>query len=410
MKILVQKFGGTSLENAEIREKALKKIIGAIEEGYSPVVVVSAMGRNGSPYATDTLKNLIALNRAPENNKNLDLLLSCGEIISAVVLSDLLDNAGYPARALTGWQAGILTDDHFGEADILSIDKELLLSYLEQGIIPVVTGFQGITLHKEVTTLGRGGSDTTAVALAVALKAAAAEIFTDVDGIMTADPRVVPKASMLSEIHYDEVFQLADQGAKVIHPRAVEIARQNSMPLRIRNTHSNHPGTLISSHRQQFDTLYRRNKPQELLTAITHKDNLVQFVLHSHGDPVAESNLFDEMASSGISIDMINFSVEQKAFIVESFTSERLQDLLINRGFAHDLHPDVSKVTIVGNRINGIPGVMATVVRALTQENIPLLQSSDSHATISCLVSSAMAVKAVKALHREFGLDHSLQG
>lgn len=407
MKIIVQKFGGTSLENTEIRQMALEKIIDAIKEGYSPVVVVSAMGRNGSPYATDTLKGLIALNRTPENSKNMDLLLSCGEIISAVVLSDLLDNAGYPACALTGWQAGILTDDHFGEADILSIDKDLLLSYLEQGIIPVVTGFQGITLHKEITTLGRGGSDTTAVALAVALKAAAAEIFTDVDGIMTADPRVVPQASMLPEIHYDEVFQLADQGAKVIHPRAVEIARQNGMSVRIRNTRSNHPGTLISSQRQQFDTLYRRSSPQELLTAITHKDNLVQFVLHSYGDPVDESKLFDDMASSGISIDMINFSVEQKTFVIDATTSDKLQALLIERGFTYDIHPDVSKVTIIGNRINGIPGVMATVVRTLTKENIPLLQSSDSHATISCLVSSNMAVRAVKSLHQEFGLDHT---
>jgi len=407
MKILVQKFGGTSLENPDVRQMALEKIIHAINEGFSPVVVVSAMGRNGSPYATDTLKGLIALNRTPGNNKNLDLLLSCGEIISAVVLSDLLDHAGYPACALTGWQAGILTDDHFGEADILNIDKEALMTYLEQGLIPVVTGFQGMTLHREVTTLGRGGSDTTAVALAVALKAAAVEIFTDVDGIMTADPRVVPQASMLQEIHYDEVFQLADQGAKVIHPRAVEIARQNGMPVRIRNTRSNHVGTLISSQRQQFDTIYRRNKPQELLTAITHKDNLVQFVLHSYGDPVAESKLFDEMASSGISIDMINFSVDQKAFVVDASTSGKLQDLLIEREFAHDIHPDVSKVTIIGNRINGIPGVMATVVRTLTKESIPLLQSSDSHATISCLVSSELAVRAVKALHREFGLDHA---
>lgn len=405
MKILVQKFGGTSLDNEETRQLALEKVIQAINEGYSPVVVVSAMGRNGSPYATDTLKNLIALGRTPENHKNLDLLLSCGEIISAVVLSDLLEQAGYPANALTGWQAGIVTDDHFGEADILSIEKASLISCLEKGIIPVVTGFQGMTLHREVTTLGRGGSDTTAVALAVALKAVGTEIFTDVDGIMTADPQVVPKASMLEEIHYDEVFQMANQGAKVIHPRAVEIARQNGMPVRIRNTRSNHPGTLISGNRQQFDTAYRRSNPQELLTAITHRENLVQFIVYACGDIQAESRLFDDIAASGISIDMINFSVNEKTFIIDAPSRSKLETMLQERHFRCDVHPQVSKVTIIGNRINGIPGVMATVVRALTQAEIPLLQSSDSHATISCLVPSAFAKQAVKALHRAFGLD-----
>jgi aspartate kinase len=405
MNILIQKFGGTSLEDPETRQQAIEKIILAKEAGFSPVVVVSAMGRNGSPYATDTLKNLIGINQSYGNHKHMDLLLSCGEIISAVVLSDLLESAGLSAAALTGWQAGIITDDHFGDADILSIEKETLLGYLEDHIIPVVTGFQGMTSRREITTLGRGGSDTTAVALGVALKAAAVEIFTDVDGIMTADPRVVPQACMLDEIHYDEVFQMADQGAKIIHPRAVEIARQNNISIRIRNTRSGHPGTLICSSRQSFDTRYRTGCRQELLTAVTQKNDLTQVIIYPSSNEAAESRLFDTMSASGISIDMINFSLKHKAFIVEAEKTEKLCRLLEEGRFRFEVCPHVSKVTIIGNRITGIPGVMATVVRALTREGIQLLQSSDSHTTISCLVKSTDAHRAVQALHREFGLD-----
>lgn len=408
MNILVQKFGGTSLSDQEARQQALHKIIMAVEQGLSPVVVVSAMGRNGSPYATDTLKSLISLNRPAERHKNMDLLLSCGEVISAVVLSDLLEKAGFQAVALTGWQAGIVTNDHFGEADIISIEKETLLHYLEQGIIPVVTGFQGMTARREITTLGRGGSDTTAVALAAALKADSVDIFTDVDGIMTADPRIVPQACLLDEIHYDEVFQMADQGAKVIHPRAVEIARQNGVSIRIRNTGTDHPGTLICARRQAFDTAYCTSRQTELLTAITQKSGLTQVVIKASGDDQAESYLFDTMAASGISIDMINFSLDYKAFIIDSEVTEKLVCHLDDARFRYDLRPHVSKVTIIGNRMTGIPGVMATVVRALTREGIQILQSSDSHTTISCLVTSDTVSQAVRALHQEFGMDQHI--
>ncbi|MEN1762104.1 aspartate kinase [Anoxynatronum sibiricum] len=404
MKIIVQKFGGTSLAAPEAREQALRKIGQAKQKDLMPVVVVSAMGRNGAPYATDTLKNLVAMEGTPTSQKNLDLLLSCGEIISAVVVSDLLEASGHPAVALTGWQAGIVTDDHFGEADILSIEKEKLLGYLEQGIIPVVTGFQGINARQEITTLGRGGSDTTAVALGAALKAECVEIYTDVNGIMTADPRVVPQACMLDEIHYDEIFQMADQGAKVIHPRAVEIARQNGVTLRIRNTMSDHPGTLICARHQTFNTAYTTQR-EELLTAITQKDGLTRVVLVSQGDAATESLFFDDLATSGISIDMINFSTDRKAFVIDNSGVSRFHQLMESRPFTCELFPEVSKVTLIGNRMTGIPGVMATVMRALTDQGIPLLQSSDSHATISCLVPSPEAHRAVQALHQSFGLD-----
>ena len=405
MKVIIQKFGGTSLADADHRNLALKKIQSARDSGYAVVVVVSAMGRHGSPYATDTLKNLIGLQRTVQNPKNMDLLLSCGEIISAVVLSDLLESSGCPSTALTGWQAGIVTDDQFGNADILSIEKERLSSYLERDVTPVVTGFQGINARQEITTLGRGGSDTTAVALGAALKAEQVEIYTDVDGIMTADPRVVTNACILDEIHYDEIFQMADLGAKIIHPRAVEIARQNQVILRIRNVSSEHPGTLVHACRHHFDTAYRTSRQEDLLTAITQKDHLAQVVMHSDGEDPAKTQFFQEMADEGISIDMINFSPDRYQFVLDDMHLPSLQRLLSHRSFVYETRQEVSKVTIIGNRITGIPGVMASVIRALTQVEIPLLQSTDSHTTISCLVDSASAAKAVQALHQEFRLD-----
>lgn len=407
MKIIVQKFGGSSLATPHSQEMAVKKIVHAIQAGYIPVVVVSAMGRNGSPYATDTLKNLLSIDGSITDSRHMDLLLSCGEVISAVVLSNQLQKTGYESEALTGWQAGIVTNDHFGCAEILSIEKDVLQLYLDKRIIPVVTGFQGITANQKVTTLGRGGSDTTATALGAALSAECVEIYTDVDGIMTADPQVVQDACILDEIHYDEVFQMADQGAKIIHPRAVEIARQNNLSLRIKNTHSNHPGTLICSQRQQFDLGYASHDPQNLLTAVTQKNNIAQVIISQIETGLQdESHLFSTMADLGISIDMINFSPKRKMFTISNEKVSALTDLLKKYPVKFSVTTDLSKVTVIGNRMTGIPGVMARVFSALAKEKIEILQSSDSHSTISCLVVEDHATKAVQSLHHFFSLHH----
>ncbi|RQD72572.1 MAG: aspartate kinase [Tindallia sp. MSAO_Bac2] len=405
MNIIVQKFGGTSLATSENQMDAINKIVSAAKNGYMPVVVVSAMGRNGSPYATDTLKSLLSIDGTMPDSRHMDLLLSCGEVISAVILSDKLKKAGYESEALTGWQAGIVTNDHFGCAEILSIEKEVLKSYLEKDIIPVVSGFQGITMDREITTLGRGGSDTTAAALGAALNADCVEIYTDVDGIMTADPRVVDDACILEEMHYDEVFQMADQGAKVIHPRAVEIARQNNLSVRIKNTRSDHPGTLICSQRQHFDLRYSSHGPEHLLTAVTQKNDIAQVIISRMETGLQEeSRLFEDMANCGISIDMINFSPERKIFTIEEGKTIELKNLLENYPVQFNVTPQLSKVTVIGNRMTGIPGVMATVFSALAEEGIRILQSSDSHATISCLVRQNEAPRAVQSLHRFFKL------
>lgn len=237
MRILVQKkFGGTSLSTAKAREHVIEHISDALKHEYKLVVVVSAMGRKGEPYATDTLLDLIANNGNSLPAREKDMLLGCGETISAAVLCSQLNSRSIPAVAFTGAQAGIFTNDSFGAAQIQSIQPGRIEEELERGNVVVVTGFQGITNGNDLTTLGRGGSDTSATALGAALKAEMVEIFTDVDGILTADPRIVEDAKPLSHVSFAEICNMAHSGAKVIHPRAVEIAMLANVPVRVRST------------------------------------------------------------------------------------------------------------------------------------------------------------------------------
>ena len=210
MDIIVQKFGGTSVSSKESRNKVSDKIIERYNEGHKVVVIVSAMGRKGDPYATDTLLEMI--NRKATTNKEIDLLISCGEIISAVVLANHLFERGYNATVLTGYQAGILTNSNFGNAEIININAENVIKHLNEDKIVIVAGFQGSNEYGEITTLGRGGSDISAVAIGNAINCSQVEIFTDVDGIMTADPNIVPNAKVLRRMCYSEVYQLAEDG------------------------------------------------------------------------------------------------------------------------------------------------------------------------------------------------------
>ena len=221
MRIIVQKFGGTSVATPEIRDLVVKKVEKARLQGYNPVVVVSAMGRKGESYATDTLIDIARTANRNIASRELDQIMCCGEMISAVIMTSTLQAAGIDAIMMTGGQAGIITDNTFNNARILKVDPSRMTAFIKMGKVPVVCGFQGMTVDGEFTTLGRGGSDTTAAALGSALNAEMVEIYTDVDGIMTADPRIVRNAKILESISYGEVCQLAHQGAKVIHPRAV---------------------------------------------------------------------------------------------------------------------------------------------------------------------------------------------
>ncbi|MGE5629817.1 MAG: aspartate kinase [Caulobacteraceae bacterium] len=405
MKLLVQKFGGTSVANQERREMVVDKIEGALKRGYFPVVVVSAIGRNGDPYATDTLINFANSVGVKGNPREMDMIMSCGEIISCVILANTIKKRGYDSIVLTGGQAGIITDENFGDAEVLRVDPKIIYESIEKNIIPVIAGFQGVTEKNEITTLGRGGSDVTGAIIGEALNSEAVEIYTDVEGVMTADPRIVPDARVMGTIYYNEVFQMAEYGAKVIHPRAVEVAMRSNIPLFIKNTLSDSEGTLVTSCDK--NRRYREDKREKLITAIAHVGNRVQVRVYfdnSAGERENDIYLFKMIAIEGISIDMINVNPELKVFIIEDNNCEKLERLLKEHNYHYECKRNCSKVTIIGNRMRGVPGVMAKTINALTQHKIDILQTSDSHTTISCLISSEHTSLAVNALHQEFEL------
>ncbi len=397
MRILVQKFGGTSLANSESREQAIEKVLEAKKSYDSIVVVVSAMGRLGEPYATDTLLSLIDIQNTKLSDRELDLLMSCGEIISCVNIANLLNEKGLKAYALTGGDAGITTDNKHRNAEILNVDTEHLQNILKEGFIAVVAGFQGKGTNNEITTIGRGGSDTTAALLGAALNAEAVEIYTDVDGIMTADPRVCPTASIIDEISYTEVFQMADSGAKVIHPRAVELARRAGIPLIIKNTFSTAKGTYIT----QYNKLERRTIAEKLITSIAHRRSRVQFSVD--GD-IDDEKFFGQLADMGVSIDMINIFPQKSVFTIEDEKKSVVLELLKVFNAKYTFVESCCKVTVIGERMTGVPGVMAKIIKSLSSSGIKILQTSDSLTTIACLIKESDLEKAVKALHKDFEL------
>lgn len=405
MAIIVQKFGGTSLQSHEGREAAAHWVVKARAQGDSPVVVVSAMGREGDPYATDTLLKLVQSDRTIPAYET-DLLMSCGEVISAVVMAGYLRIRGLTPRVLTGGEAGIRTDERFGDAEILKVVPHPILTATEHGMVPVVAGFQGETQDGRVTTLGRGGSDTSAVAIGAAIGAEVVEIFTDVDGIKTADPRIVPDARTILQMDYEEVFQLANLGARVLHPRAVELARQFSVRLRVRSTFSHSMGTLVAAGRQSFDPWAHRH-PDHAVTGVTHLERLVQIVVESNDpqDTQWAYPVFQALGESGVSVDLINIFPNRAYFCVPDEKSQVATDTLERRGYRYQCHHDRAKVSIVGSAIQGLPGVMGRVMGALARQQVEVLQSSDSHSTITLLLHRKDMEKAVQALHVQFGLS-----
>lgn len=405
MRIIVQKFGGTSVASEQGRQAVLGKIKEALAAGFAPVVVVSAMGRAGDPYATDTLIDLVGRgSTAPPAPRELDLLMSCGEIIAVTVLVQVLRTAGIEAAAMTGGQAGILTDGTYGQARILEVRPDAVRKALENGKVAVVAGFQGATAEGEITTLGRGGSDTTAAALGVALRAEMVEIYTDVDGVMTADPRFVSKARPLASMTYTEICEMAHLGAKVVHPRAVEIAMEGRIPLRIRSTFSPSPGTLVTDGRSIAGVEIKADK---VVTGIAHISDIALIRITSTRDINATGQvveIFKTMAGSGISVDMINVSPLAVNFVVRECERDKAARLLSELGLGVETQTGVAKVSVVGAGMRGVPGVMARVADCLHRAGIPILQSTDSHTNISCLVPAEQMSSAMEALHEEFEL------
>lgn len=399
--IVVLKFGGTSVATEAGRGALCARVREQRAAGKAVVVVVSAMGRRGDPYATDTLLELAEKGSLIPADR--DLIASCGEVISAVVVASRLRACGVDAEALTGAAAGILTDENFSDATIQSVMTAPVLARCERDCVAVVCGFQGLAPSGRLCTLGRGGSDTTASALGAALGAEAVVIYTDVDGVMTADPRAVPAAAVIDTIRADELFQMAQCGSKVVHMPAAELALASGVSLLVKNTYSEHPGTRV----EQDIALFR---PGALATAVASTSDVARFCVDL-GDCEgadchlrAQAEIYRRLAAASISLDMFTPAGENLYFTVKRASSDPVEAVLRELGLSFLRQGGLAMATVIGAGMHGVPGVMATVATALERAGIDIFQVADSHTTISVLISGEHETAAVRALHAAFGL------
>ena len=400
-KTIVQKFGGSSLATAELREVAASRVLETRAKGFSPVVVCSALGRAPDPYATDSLLALLGPTRGGANR---DLLLSCGESMACAIFAELLTSWGADAQAMTGSQAGIITDGNFGDAKILRVDPANLFAALERGVIPVVAGFQGATESGAVTTLGRGGSDLTAIALGDALGSESVDIFTDVSGVMTGDPRRIAGAHTIDRVNYAEMVELAADGAKVMHARGAELARTTETPYQIKGLRSNFGTTIDEGHKP--DSL----KPVSGITSL--RDVVFVRIIQGELDDVVkrrelEVELFRRLAEADVSVDMINVNNAGIFFIVDVDKMAVAREVLAGLNVAIRVRAHSSKISIVGAGMRGTSGVMYRVVQALAEAEIEIIHSTDSNITISVLVPEEDTQRAEQAIHDYFRLGRS---
>ncbi len=407
-RIVVQKFGGKSVGTPQARRLAAERVKEAFEAGLKPVIVVSAIGRRGEPYATDTLLEQLAqvdphTEPAPRER---DMLMACGEIISTVIMAQTLKALGLRAVALTGAQAGILTDYKYGDAQILDINPSYIHQLLNEGEtdVVVVAGFQGVTEQGAITTLGRGGSDTTASALGAALGAESVEIYTHVDGVMTADPEVVPDARTLAMVTYEEVCNMAHQGAKVIHPRAAEIAMMHRIPLWVKSSFVRARGTLVAP-------LAELELPQKrAVTGVATISRLVQFTvtgLHPGSRQQAELAFYQALGDACINLYLTSVGADTSAFIVDEEHAGKVRAILDGLGHRFETTPDCEMVSVVALNMWEEPGFLGQIAHALYSQGVDMLQMADSEGTVACLVRKQDGPRATQALHGYFGLGGS---
>lgn len=405
-KIIIQKFGGTSVADADKIKNVARAVIKEKELGNDVVVVVSAMG-----HTTDYLVKLAKEVSPNPSAREMDMLLSTGEGVSIALLTMAIQAQGYDAVSLNAMQIGIITEKIHQKARIVDIKTEKLLKNLSEGKIIVVAGFQGITPDGEITTLGRGGSDTSAVALGAALSAERCDIYTDVDGVYTADPRVIPNASKLKTISYEEMLELARVGANVLHPRSVETAKQFNVPLRVRSTFKTEDtGTLIIG--------VKAMEIYQPVTGVAADLSQIRIVVCDVPDePGNAAKLFGTLAKENISVDMIIQSYARKtsntndiAFTIDKPDLDKALNVLNKLKVelkASDIHIDenIAKVSIVGAGMVDRPGIAATMFETLANLDINIKMISTSEIKISCLVDKADSKRSIKALHKVFELD-----
>ncbi len=412
MALVVQKYGGSSVADAESVKRVAKRIVATKRAGFDVAVVVSAMGDT-----TDELLELANQVSPHPAGRELDMLLTAGERISMALLAMAIYDEGEEARSYTGSQAGMLTTSSHGRAQIIDVTPGRLQAAIDEGAIPVLAGFQGVSpTTKDVTTLGRGGSDTTAVALAAALGAQVCEIYTDVDGVYSTDPRVVPLARRLDVITYDEMQELAACGAKVLHLRCVEYGRRHGVPIHVRSSFSDLEGTWVLSAEAIAERVERGDVEQPIISGVAQDLSETKLTVCEVPDhPGEAAAIFEALASAGVNLDMIVQNVSTGGRTDITFTLPAadaevaiaaLEGAKSVIGFERIREDEaVAKVSLVGAGMRSHPGISATFFRALAESGVNVEMISTSEIRISVVCRADDAEKAVKALHTAFGLD-----
>ena len=403
MGLIVQKFGGTSVANAERIKAAARRITETYDAGNKVIVVVSARGQT-----TDELIELANEITDKPSTREMDMLLSTGEQVSIALMAMAIHALGYPAISFTGGQVGIVTDSFHTKARIRNINADRIRKELDNGSIVIVAGFQGIDANENITTFGRGGSDTTAVALASILHADRCDIFTDVDGIYTADPRKVPNARKLNKISYDEILELASLGAQVMHSRSIEFAKKYNVPLYVRSSFNNSEGTLICKEIDDMENI--------VVSGATVSKNDAKITIRSIPDvPGQAAKIFHEIAKKNINVDMIiqNASVEGRADVTFTVPRSDLKNALetaekIKKDLwaTEVLYDDkIAKLSVVGIGMRSHCGVAEKMFSILAEEKINIQMISTSEIKISCIIDEAHAERALNEVHKIFGLN-----
>ena len=404
MALIVQKYGGTSIADAQKIKNVARRIVETKEKGNQVVIVVSAMGDT-----TDKLVELAKEINPHPDEREFDVLLSTGEIVSSTLLAMALSNMGYKSISLSGAQAGIMTDASYSRARILKIEHGRIVEELNRDNIVIVAGFQGMTEDRDTTTLGRGGSDTTAVALAASLKANFCQIYTDVEGIYTADPRLVSQASCLKDIGYEEMLEMAICGAKVIHPRAVELGELYQIPILVASSFTDAPGTLIHGG----DLMEIRNK----VRGIAHDLDVAKVTVVGIPDkPGIASSILLPLAKANVSIDTIVQNASVNNITDLSFTVARsdldkamaLVKLIAESIEAKECvsNSKLAKISIIGTGMQNVPGYAASMFHALYEQGINIQLITTSEIRITCIIDEDRITDAVKALHKAFDLEN----
>ncbi|MEZ5184395.1 MAG: aspartate kinase [Candidatus Nanopelagicales bacterium] len=407
MALVVQKYGGSSVADAAAIKRVARRIVETQRAGNQVTVVVSAMGDS-----TDELMDLAQEVSPDPPGRELDMLLTAGERISMALLAMAISDLGAQARSYTGSQAGLITDRYHGQARIIDVTPGRIQTALDEGAIPIVAGFQGVAQDtKDITTLGRGGSDTTAVALAAALKADVCEIYTDVDGVFSADPRLVPHARQVPNITYEEMLELAAHGAKVLHLRCVEYARRFDVPLRVRSSFTDRPGTLVVHEIEESVAM-----EQPIISGVSQDLSESKITVTAVPDrPGQAALIFETLAELGVNLDMIVQNVSAAGHTDITLTvptadlaraSQALLDRQEELAFGRLLQDEgIAKVSLVGAGMRSHPGVSATFFRTLAEAGVNVEMISTSEIRISVVTRLEKAADAVKALHSAFGLD-----